>query len=344
MDNIIDLSSHTECIVKKGRWQEALLYGLMWFCPQYRKGKHLVWLPEYSVISDWLDSLVCPHVGTTTKTIHFTHGEWQKDDDYTTKDLEVKTDILSRGFHGLGLLLVGSCGQGKSYISQLILPRLLQYVFGNIKFNSLVKANSYSDECQMDEHGQPIVEERTLNMAPELNIIPARLINKQVNDDGEINLLSDKSDFQVIDDLGEETERIYYGTRLMVMCDVMDSWADYVAKHGRFDVGIPVLSTNLDPDQLTAKYGSRFVSRLKRCFSHVVVLNHGDLSGNDDKPLDITQLPFYDDWAKFKRSYPNQAQRGFIGYLWGRMQIPITAADTDKEVALLLSKYDAANK
>lgn len=338
MDNIIDLSTNCDNIkVKKGRWKEALLYAMLWLCPEYRRGKRLVWLPEYNKITDWLESLSMPHIGKKTEKLECrTNGE--------EEDITVTYDYPVKEYHGKGLLLLGSCGQGKSFITREILPRLLSYAYGHVHYKKF--------ERGLDEERHPLWHTERVDLSPVYDVISARKINGMVDNDGRISFLNRNADFQVFDDLGEEGERLYYGTRQMVMSDVMDAWSEYVSQRGEFfnnpniagplRYGIPILTTNLQAKELNAKYGDRFTSRIKRCFSHVVVLQGEDLSGSENVPLDVSVLPFFEHWIAFKDNYPEQARRGFIGYVWGRMQVPITAYDTDREVAQILSNYDAA--
>lgn len=341
MDNIIDISTKYDNVkVKKGRWKEALLYGMLWFCHEYRKGKRLVWLPEYDKVSDWLESLTMPHIDKRTEKLELEcHANGEKEELTVTFDQPIKE------YHGKGILLLGSCGQGKSFITRDILPRLFDYCF---------HVYHKTFDWSIDQEHNPIWHTERVDLSPRFDVTPARKINSLVDDDGHISLLNRNADFQVIDDLGEEGERMYYGTRQMVMADVMDAWSEYVSQQGEFfnnskiasplSYGIPILTTNLQASELNTKYGDRFTSRIKRCFSHVVVLQGDDLSGSENDPLDISVLPFFDDWVTFKDNYPEHAKKGFLGYLWGRMHILITATNTDEEVAQFLSDYDAARQ
>lgn len=321
--------------IKDGRWKEALLYGMLWFCPEYRKGKHLVWRKEYDKIVDWLESIKKPAITIEKKKLNFITHNLEK---HIVKEVAVET--IDRSFRGKGLLLLGSCGTGKSYITTIILPRLLNVFYSNILHNTFA-VYSPSEQCYyMDDQEKPIPKIECLDLNPDYTITKARDINDLVDkEDGELCL--PRGSFHVIDDLGEERERVFFGDRMLVMPNIMDEWSDFVAENGEFDTtkqyGIPILSTNLTVNDIDVKYGSRFVSRINRCFSHVVVMQGNDLSGHDKEPLDISILPFYDDWQRFKKSYSKQADCGnFVGYIWARMQVPKKSVDTDKDAAQII--------
>lgn len=333
--------------IQKGRWKEALLYGMLFLCPDYRKGKRLVWLPEYDKIVDWLESLRMPYVYNVTKEKHFCYRLF--DEHYniisnSEKDMAVTYESIVKQYSGKGLLLLGTCGLGKSYITCTILPKLMQHLFGKVPLKELCEG--CRDEYRMTENGNPIFKINSKNIAPHFQIHHGRSLNEIEDDYNPI--LESNGDFKIIDDLGEEGERVYYGSKSMVMCDVMDAWSESAAQFGDFDhqhnfpqgYGIPILSTNLNVDELEQKYGSRFISRIKRCFSHVVVLQGDDLGGHDDEPLDISTLPFYDDWLKFSAEYPKQADYcGFIGYLFIRYHVPVNSEDMNKDVATEADKF-----
>lgn len=128
-------------------------------------------------------------------------------------------DWLSNN-QGKGLLLVGSCGNGKSLIGGKIIPMLLYY---------------YCERLMCFQY-----------RATEMN-----------------NRMNEVMQHKVIyiDDLGTESMLNHYGNKHMVFNELIDA-AEHEGK-------LLIISTNLDMQHLTEKYGGRTADRLRGLTAYV---------------------------------------------------------------------------
>lgn len=130
--------------------------------------------------------------------------------------------------HGLGLLLAGACGLGKTIIGMRVLPVAIHAALGKIV------------SCYR---------------AQELNTRPDEILAKHL---------------VYIDDVGTESMANIYGNKrlpFMELCDLAEQQGKLL-----------ILSTNLDPQHLADKYGTRTVDRL-RAITRYVPFNGQSMRG-----------------------------------------------------------------
>lgn len=113
-----------------------------------------------------------------------------------------------------GLLLIGDCGVGKTLICTSVIP--------------MIMARLYDKR-------------------------PARYSAYNLNRKSE-EIITERSDVLIIDDIGVEDIQVNYGERSIVFNEVVDQ-AERLGQ-------ILILTTNLSKEQLTAKYGARTIDRL----------------------------------------------------------------------------------
>lgn len=114
--------------------------------------------------------------------------------------------------HGKGLLMLGSCGLGKSLIGMYILPLLINDVHKKI-----------------------------------VNIYNAQELNQKIDEILRLHII-------YIDDIGTEDNLNSYGNKRVPFAELCDA----AEKKGK----LLILTSNLNADELTRRYGDRVVDRL----------------------------------------------------------------------------------
>lgn len=339
--------------IENGRGREALLYGLL----MTRDSHYLKWVKEYDKVAEWIDSLSKPTTETHTIEVELHASYWNEDntkdrkrkivceisdtsyrtlgsywDKYDQPSEKAKQNVGNLRYQGKGLFLMGSCGRGKSWITLKALP----FIFDT--FRPLVrKANASRDVstgrlvCYEDK---PLVEDVYIpSPRYETYYADEALINggnlcSYKNKWGEmVERDYNNADFFCVDDIGEEGFIQDYGNRWYQLSRIVNIWSR-TSEHP-----IPIFSTNLSAQQLTQKYGDRFVSRIKSLFSHGIAFSGDDFRGKENTPIVWESLPFYNDFKLLMQQYglPTDEKR-FTSYLRCRVQVPSNVTEVNEAI------------